>query len=388
MDFLSFFICFEKVIVFCEEPAALLGVFGWKELKILISGVYFSKRPSYQEENIMYRKKIDEYIRRGIFDGAVVVAGTEKDDLLRHTQGLADRNTGRAMSLDTVFDISSISKPLGTATGILLLAEQGKLELDRCFTDYLPEYAGNMPQPIDFRMLASHFSGLEPDYPLGVEADELIKRMLHSSFIRKPWQEFFYSCVNYHFMGFIIEKLSGTGLDEFARKNIFEPLGMTDTAWATPLEHVRERLVIHSRCVDSDPGVIFDRWARILHPRAVGNAGIFTTALDMSRYARMLLRGGEGVFSTDIAQKEMFCNYMPNAARCRSFGWDMTPSLLLKNSSDRAIFHSGSSGQSMWIDSKKGRFCIVLTNLFGNHDDGIAARLDVANAAAEVVWKD
>ena len=336
----------------------------------------------------MYQQKINEYIRRGIFDGAVVLAGTEKEDLFCHTQGLADRNTGRAMSTDTVFDISSISKPLGTATGILLLAERGKLELERPFTDYLPEYAGNMPEPVDFRMLASHFSGLEPDYPLGVEPDELVQRMLHSPFLRKPWQEFYYSCVNYHFMGFIIEKLSGEGLDEFARKNIFEPLGMSDTAWATPLEHVRERLVIHSRCVDSDPAVIFDRWARNFQHRAMGNAGIFTTAVDMARYARMLLRGGQGVFATDIAQKEMFCNYMPNASRCRSFGWDMTRRLIPGIFSDGTIFHSGSSGQSMWVDGKKGRFCIVLSNLFGPHDDGIAARQDIADTVTKLIWQD
>ena len=356
--------------------------------KFFFRGIFlFVTTISYRRE-IMYQEKINEYIRRGIFDGAVVLAGTEKEDLFCHTQGLADRNTGRAMSTDTVFDISSISKPLGTATSILLLAERGELDLERPFTDYLPEYAGNMPDPVDFRMLASHFSGLEPDYPLGVESDELVKRMLHSSFHRKPWQEFYYSCVNYHFMGFIIEKLSGAGLDEFARKNIFEPLGMSDTAWAVPHEHVRERLVIHSRCVDSDPAVIFDRWARIFQPRAMGNAGIFTTAVDMARYARMLLRGGQGVFATDIAQKEMFCNYTPNASRCRSFGWDMTPRLLPGIFSEQTIFHSGSSGQSMWIDGKKGRFCIVLTNLFGPHDDGIAARQDIADTVTKLVWQD
>ena len=334
----------------------------------------------------MFKEKINEYINHGIFDGAVIIAGNEKDDLLCHTQGLADRNTGRPMSLDTVFDISSISKPLGTATSILLLAERGLLELDRCFTDYLPEYAGNMPHKVDFRMLASHFSGLIPDYPLGVSAEELIDHMLHSPFVHKPWEVFRYCCVNYHFMGFVVEKLSGCGLDEFARKNIFEPLGMSDTSWAMPLEKVRERLVIHSRCVDSDPGIIFDRWARIIQPRAVGNAGIFTTAVDMSRYARMLLRKGQGVFETNIVEKEMFRNYTPDASRCRSFGWDMTPGFLIDSFSRNTIFHSGSSGQSMWVDPEQGRFCIVLTNLFGDHDAGIAARRDVANAVAESVW--
>ena len=162
---------------------------------------------------------------------------------------------------------------------------------------------------------------------------------------------------------------------------------MNDTSWAVPLEHVRERLVIHSRCVDSDPGVIYDRWAGILHPRAVGNAGIFTTAEDMSLYARMLLAGGQGVFQSDIVQKEMLHNYTPDAPRCRSFGWDMTPSMLVKGFSGNTIWHSGSSGQSMWIDAEKERFCIVLTNLFGEHDAGIAARKDIADTVAESVWE-
>jgi CubicO group peptidase (beta-lactamase class C family) len=106
----------------------------------------------------------------------------------------------------------------------------------------------------------------------------------------------------------------------------------------------------------------------------------------MSRYARMLLRKGQGVFETDIVEKEMFRNYTPDASRCRSFGWDMTPGFLIDSFSRNSIFHSGSSGQSMWIDPEKQRFCIVLTNLFGEHDAGIAARLDIANTVSEEIW--
>ena len=335
----------------------------------------------------MYRTKIEEYIRLGVFDGVVILAGNAGATPFVHTQGKADRTTGREMTPDTVFDISSISKPLGTATGILLLADRGLLKLEEPFVKYLPQYKGKSGSKIDFRMLASHFSGIEPDYPRNATAEELMEHMLSSEFPRPQWQDFYYSCVNYHFMGMVIENITGQGLAEFARENIFEPLKMNDTSWAVPLEHVRERLVIHSRCVESDPAVIYDLWARKFAPRAMGNAGIFTTAPDMAKYAEMILSGGEGLFRSELVKQEMFRNYLPSAARNRSFGWDMTRRLMIGKFSDQSIWHSGSSGQSMWIDPEKQRYCIVLSNLFGEHDAGIAARLDIANLVAEEIWE-
>ena len=334
----------------------------------------------------MYKQKINDYIKQGIFDGAVILAGNLTKDLFIHTQGLANRNTNKPMSLDTVFDISSISKPLGCATCILLLAERGLINLENSFTDYLPQYTGKTGQKINFKMLASHFSGIEPNYPRTASAEELMEKMLSSEFIRPQWQDFYYSCVNYHFMGLVIENVSKIPLAKFAQNNLFNPLEMSDTSWGEPLSHTIDRLVIHSRCVDSSPSVIYDLWARKFAPRAMGNAGIFTTAIDMAKYARMILKKGKGLFNSNIIEEEMFQNYLPNANRNRSFGWDMTPRLMIENFSNKSIWHSGSSGQSMWIDPAKERFCIILTNLFGEHDAGIAARLDIANLVSKEIW--
>jgi CubicO group peptidase (beta-lactamase class C family) len=334
----------------------------------------------------MYQEKINEYIKQGIFDGVVILAGNVNENCFCHTQGLANRNTQKPMSLDTVFDISSISKPLGCATSILLLAERGLLSLDKPFIDYLPQYTGTTGNKINFRMLASHFSGIEPNYPRNATKEELLEKMLSSEFIRPQWQDFYYSCVNYNFMGFVVENISKMPLAQFAKENIFNPLEMTDTSWAVPLEHTVDRLVIHSRCVDSSPSVIYDLWARKFAPKAMGNAGIFTTAIDMAKYARMIINKGKGVFKSNIVEEEMFNNYLPNANRNRSFGWDMTRRLMIENFSNKSIWHSGSSGQSMWIDPIQERFCIILTNLFGEHDAGIAARLDIANMVAKEIW--
>ena len=333
------------------------------------------------------RKCIEKYIEKGVFDGAVVIVGNHRENIAVLTHGTADRNTGRPMTADTVFDISSVSKPLGTATCALILAERGTLDVEKDFRTYLPQYQGQSAQPVKVRHLAAHYSGIEPDYPLSAPGNVLMKRMLRSPFPHGTDQVYLYSCVNYNFLGFIIENISQEPLAEFARKNLFDVLNMTDTNWGMPLEHTRNRLVVHSRCVKSDPAVIFDMWARKYQPRAMGNAGIFTTPLDAAKYARMILNGGKGVFKTDIVQKLMYKNLAPAGKLPRSFGWNLVPELRADGLSDRTIYHSGSSGQSVWIDPGTGIFCLVFTNLFGRHDDGIKTRREVASVFLSEIQK-
>ena len=324
------------------------------------------------------RKCVEKHIRNGVFDGAVVIVGDHRENIAVAAYGIADRNTRRPMTADTVFDISSVSKPLGTATCVLLLAERGLLDVNQDFRTYLPQYQGRIAHPVKVRHLAAHYSGIEPDYPLNASADALMKRMLNSPFPHGTDKVYLYSCVNYDFLGFIIENVSKEPLAEFARKNLFEPLNMKDTHWGIPLEHTRKRLVVHSRCVKSDPAVIFDMWARKYQPRAMGNAGIFTTPLDVAKYARMILNGGKGVFKTDIVQKLMYENLAPAGKLPRSFGWNLAPEMRAKGLSEKTIYHSGSSGQSLWIDPGTGKYCLVFTNLFGKHDEAIRARREVA----------
>lgn len=325
------------------------------------------------------RKCIEKHIKKGIFDGAVVIVGDRRGNIAVLAHGIADRNSGRPMAADTVFDISSVSKPLGTATCALILAERGVLDIEKDFRTYLPQYQGQIAHPVKVRHLAAHYSGIEPDYPLSAPGNVLMKRMLRSPFPHGTDQVYLYSCVNYNFLGFIIENISQEPLADFARRNLFKVLDMTDTGWGMPLEHTRNRLVVHSRCVKSDPAVIFDMWARKYQPRAMGNAGIFTTPLDAAKYARMILNGGKGVFKTDIVQKMMYKNLAPAGKFPRSFGWNLVPELRADGLSEKTIYHSGSSGQSLWIDPGTGRFCLVFTNLFGRHDDGIKARREVAS---------
>ena len=325
------------------------------------------------------RKCVEQYIGQGIFDGAVILTGNADEDTFCAAIGTADRVSGRPMARDTVFDVSSVTKPVATATCALLLAEEGRLDLNTSFTEYLPEFNGRLIEPISVRAMATHYSGLKQDYPRGVPADELLNHILQSSAVQPPWTEYNYSCACYDMLGMIIEKISGKPLAEFAKERLFLPLGMNDSSWGYPLKSQVGRLFVHNRCVNSDHRVVFDMWARVFQPRAIGNAGLFTTATDLAIYSRMILNRGRGLFKTNIVEEEMLRNFAPLGKTPRSFGWNLDSRFRPAGFSNKFIYHSGSSGQSLWIDYGRGCFIIILTNLFGEHDAGIQARLQIAN---------
>lgn len=320
------------------------------------------------------------FMAKGIFDGAVIWAGTETEDTLRQAIGVADRVSGRKMALDTVFDVSSVTKPVGTATCALLLAERGLLDLEAPFTEYLPDFHGKLLAPVSIRAMAAHYTGIEQDYPMNVPGDELLRRIFNSPSVMLPWKEFSYSCACYDMLGFIVERISGMPIAQFAKENLFKPLGMDDSSWGYPNEDQVPRLFVHKRCVDSDRRVVFDMWARKFQPKAMGNAGLFTTAGDLAKYARMLIRRGEGLFKSDIVEREMFRNFAPEGKKPRSFGWSLDEAMRPCSFSPKFVYHSGSSGQSFWVDYGEGKFIIILTNLFGEHDEAIQARLAMANS--------
>ncbi len=323
---------------------------------------------------------MDSFIEKGLFKGATVLAGSSKKDLFAYSRGLADPLAGRPWARDTIIDISSVTKAIGTATAAALCIERGLIDPDACFTRYLPPYTGRMAVPVTIRHLACHYSGVKPNYRLVDDPALLLKNILSSNFTAPPMTRYLYSCVNYHFMALMIEHVTGAALDAFAQEHIFAPLGMTDTRW--------DRLARTGRDMDREPGLIFDLWASVLYPRAAGNAGLFTTAADIAKFARMMAARGKGFFKTDRMVAELFASAAPPGSGLlpRSFGWNKDPAFIPAGLSEtETVFHTGSSGQSVWIDPKSDRFIIVLTNLFGDHGAAGAARYRIASAVVKAL---
>ena len=299
-------------------------------------------------------------IAEGYCQGAVVLVGTRDAVLLHEAFGHARVEPKLiAMRKDSLFDLASVTKVAAATTACAVCVDQGLLDLDRPLREYLPEMSGKGIEQVTLRQLGAHTSGLNnrkftPQY----QGEAMIRAMLAASPCREPGSRYEYSCLNFILLGLVVERVSGKPLDLFCREHIFRPLGMTDTCFG-PVPN-SPRLVGNSV---KEPGQISDAQAR-LAARPVGNAGLFSTAADLARFCRMMLHNGQGG-DRRILSREVIADMTrrsPAAASARGFGWDLEPAGRPKALSDATYYHTGWTGQSMWIDPESDRCAIVLTN--------------------------
>jgi len=304
-------------------------------------------------------KTVDTFIRQGLIDGAVVLAGDPERDLFACARGFADRINQVPMSMDTIFDLASVTKAVGTNSVLLAALSDGLLELDRPFTDYLPEFNGKTQGSVTVRELALHISGVNINYCNTGTPEEMHRKILAVEFLRKPRTEYQYTCTSYILIGFLLEKLYRRSLAEIASERVFRPLGMIETNWTAPMEGGRGRTI---RTINADPGIISDPGARHYAPRPFGNAGLFSTAADLAKFARMMLKNDGSIFPPEILQLSFTDFDPPELKHPHSIGWDKMPDMIPAGLSGETIFHNGWTGQTLWIDPGTMRFVIVLTN--------------------------
>ncbi|HTD44035.1 MAG TPA: exo-beta-N-acetylmuramidase NamZ domain-containing protein, partial [Bryobacteraceae bacterium] len=276
------------------------------------------------------------------------------------------------MTLDTVFDIASLTKVVATTPALMKLFEQGKLRINDPVTAYLPEFQGGKSD-ITVRDLMTHFSGLRPDLDLepawsGYETG--IRRAMAEKPSAPAGARFVYSDINFVLLGEIVHRLSGKTLDEYAREQVFGPLGMRDTMFLPPAA-LRSRIApteIDPKTGAPFRGVVHDPTARYMGGVA-GQAGVFSTASDLAIFAEMLTgmgeRAGVRVFSPLTIAKFSSPNSPPDQPVLRGLGWDIDSAY----SSPRGeLFpigsygHTGFTGTSLWIDPASKTYVILLTN--------------------------
>lgn len=274
---------------------------------------------------------------------------------------------------DTIYDMASITKVTATAPSIWLLIQRGKLALDDRASKYLPEFRGGWRDEVTIRHLLTHTSGLRPDLDLdkpweGYETG--IQLALAEEPRNRPGFTFRYSDINYELLGEIVRRVSGVPLDEFARREIFVPLGMLDTGF-------RGRGVARSRGASGRiapteqlRGVVHDPTSRRMGGVA-GHAGLFSTARDMARFARMLLRGGSPIFTPEIVKMMTSVQSPANVSVKRAGGFDLDSSFSRPRGDLYPIGsygHTGFTGTMLWIDPASKSFYIFLSNRV--HPDG------------------
>ena len=305
--------------------------------------------------------------------------------------------------LDAIYDAASLTKVVATTPAIMLLVERGRIELDDPVHRWLEDYAEGEEPNLTIRRLMTHTSGLPPGIPLYIEAEggskqwEGYETALALAMAERPRTEpgtqFIYSDVNFILLGEIIQRATGRSLEAFTREEVFEPLGMIDTGYL-PSPTLKSRIAPTNR-VDREMlrGAVHDPVCR----RAggvLGHAGLFTTAADLARYARMILNKGE-LDGVRLFQQEtvglMTSPQSPDQVdTLRGLGWDIDSGYSGQRGSLFPVGgfgHTGFTGCSLWIDPDSNTFVIFMSNRTHPHGEGdvLELRRQLGTLAAEAV---
>ncbi|QDZ23133.1 beta-lactamase [Chloropicon primus] len=354
-------------------------------------------------------------------DGKVLLSGTEAFGTLTFESNVPVQS-------DSVFDLASLTKVLVTSTAVLLLVQKGDLELDGLVSQYLPEFGVNGKESVTIRHLLTHTAGLKAWYnfnAMGLDTKEkVVDFVLQAPLVYAPGAEYWYSDLSMIVLGVIVEKISGQPLDGYAKEFILRPLGMESSGYYRPVStteageepetpmptnivptevdtKVRERLLW---------GEVHDLNAYLMGGVA-GHAGLFSNALDISKFCSAVLRKGliEGAAGGRLyseSSSSLFLSRLSDSSPY-GFGWNLYGEPRRKDTEEKAVEeeaqpqppppagaekagereertekrpepipyrsggrflsqeavgHTGFTGTSIWLDPAKNFYVILLTN--------------------------
>ncbi len=337
---------------------------------------------------------IEEEIEKGNLPGAVVLVGKQSDILYWQAFGHeVIEPFEETINRNTIFDLASLTKPIATATSIMILRDRKVLDLDDYVGAYLPAFACNGKEDVRIKHLLSHTSGL-PAYMNADDLkeqfgspcpDEVIEKICKLEAVSKPGEEFRYSCLGYITLAKIVETVSGKSISDFSRENIFIRLGMKHTTYNPPDSWEKE--IAATEIVDGQllRGAVHDPLAKLMGGIS-GNAGLFSNAHDLSIYCRMLLN--EGVWNgIRVLSPEAVAMLTTAQAYDRAYAFDVNSSYSSAKGSyapKKAFCHTGYTGTSIVCGPASGTFVIILTNRVHPSDEGTAK--PVRSKVADIVF--
>jgi uncharacterized protein YbbC (DUF1343 family)/CubicO group peptidase (beta-lactamase class C family) len=358
--------------------------------------------------------EVEQEIKQQHLPGAVVLVARNGGIVWRKAYGARAVEPAReAMTTDTIFDLASLTKIVATATSIMILVERGKVRLSDPLSNYLPEIKGEGRERVTLELLLTHRAGYAPDFDLKDRwngYDEAMKRLVSEPLRNPPGARFVYSDINYIALGEVVHRVSGLTLDEFARRNIFVPLGMRDTSFR-PAAKLRGRIAPTERRrgqlsylgdKPQDSEVDGEKWLRgdVHDPTSyrmggvAGHAGLFSTADDLAIYCQMILNGGQyrgvRVLSPLTVAEMTRPRLVSELGWTRGLGWDINSSFST-NRGDLfplgSFGHTGFTGTSFWLDPASNMFVIFLSNRVHPNGKGDVAALRgrVASIAAGAI---
>ena len=316
---------------------------------------------------------IDRIVRRGItaggYPGASVVVGRRGFSVFEKGYGRLGWTSGSAAVVpdESIYDLASLTKVVGTATAAMILYDEGRLELDVPVSKYLPSFSGGAKDAVTVRHLLTHTSGLPAGRDLrrlAGNAWEARNVVLSTPLACRPGACQVYSDLGADVLGFTVEAVAHQGLDDFLNERVFSPLGMSDTRFR-PAPAERDRIApteVSSPRGYPVRGEVHDENAWALGGVA-GHAGLFSTAADLSLFAQMMLNGGT-LNGVRIVSDSAVARFTQRTSGTRALGWDTSDGEGAAgiHMGQRAYGHTGFTGTSLWIDPDRDLFVILLTN--------------------------
>ncbi len=340
---------------------------------------------------------VDNAIANNLITGGVVMIGNRDGVLYSTARGrLYPADNSPLFSVNTVFDVASLTKVVATTPAVMKLLDEGRIGIMDPISRWFPELHGTGREDITILNLLTHTSGLN-DIDLG--RAEPSRSAILKAISRTKWQppgsRFRYADINFILLGELVWRASGSRLDNYCRDNLFRPLLTHGTTFLPDVASSGSiaPTLDNNRMLVS--GVVQDYNARLLGGVA-GHAGLFSTARDLSRFARLMLgRGeldGQRIFSERVINQMTAPYFYSNGAVVRGLGWDIeSPYSAPKGSffSPMSFGHTGYSGTSIWIDPSRDLFVVLLTTRLNYSDNRSFRRLrsDISTLAAALFWK-
>jgi CubicO group peptidase (beta-lactamase class C family) len=349
------------------------------------------------------RDTLQTILNRGVadsaFPGAIAVIGTHAGPLVTVSAGHLDWAPSPVPTTETLWDIASLTKVVGMTSAMMQLVESGKVDLDAPVQRYLPEWTGPGKDRVTVRDLITHRSGLpafKQYFKLNLSPDSTLRLFFATPLDTTPGARMVYSDIGAILLGKIVERVSGESLDAYLARHVFGPLGMRDTRYR-PDSSLLSRIAP----TEKDPwrgrhirGEVHDENAAALGGVSA-HAGLFSSANDLERLARVYLNGGalDGARLARSATIRQFTTVQDSTFSSRALGWD-TPS---ENSSaghfiTRPAFgHTGFTGTSFWVAPQHDLYVILLTNRVNptrEHSRIGPVRVAVADAAMRALHPD
>jgi serine-type D-Ala-D-Ala carboxypeptidase len=345
--------------------------------------------PNYQDQGRFFAdafKVLEQAIAQRAFPGAAIaITHNGKIAALKGFGRFTYEPDSPPVTAESIFDLASVSKVVATTSMAMILYQRGLLDLDAPVIGVVPEFVGEDARrgEITCRMLLAHSSGLPAHEKLYLRAqsrEELIRAAMRVPLKADPGSQAEYSDIGFIVLGLALERVAGEPLDVFCRREVFGPLGMSQTAfnppaaWKSSIPPTADDRIFRKRIIQ---GEVYDENASVMGGVSP-QAGVFSTAFDTALFAEAMLNGGTPVARPKIVRPEIVRPQIVRpetlavftrretspAGTSRALGWDtpLKPSQSGKYFSEASFGHLGYTGTSLWIDPERQLSVTLLTN--------------------------